>query len=90
MSIYAPHPIKVSFLGKIRWIMGEDPKFCFEKRKIYVRHGVDRLIHREIGLSDSEFPNAVSSYKKTLSIPIYPSLALNDAKKVTSVFKELL
>jgi len=30
---------------------------CFAKRKISVRHGVDRLIHRDIGLSDSEFPN---------------------------------
>lgn len=47
---------------------------CCEERGFAVRRGVDALIHRRFGLSDTGFPNAVNLFNTTLSMPIYPAL----------------
>ncbi len=47
----------------------------FEQKNIAVRKGVDSLLHRSMGLSPKDFPNAERCFKETISIPIYPSLS---------------
>lgn len=49
----------------------------FAARDVTVRRGVDRLVHRDLGLPDAAYPRAVSLLETTVSLPIYP--ALNDA-----------
>lgn len=46
----------------------------FLKKGIHIRKGVDRLLHRLSGLSDSDFPVATELFNNTISIPIYPNL----------------
>jgi dTDP-4-amino-4,6-dideoxygalactose transaminase len=46
----------------------------FATRGIVVRRGVDELLHRKLGFSDSQFPNAVRHFESTVSLPIYPSM----------------
>lgn len=41
---------------------------------VQVRKGVDELLHRQMGLPDTQFPNAVKHFETTLSLPIYPAL----------------
>ena len=45
---------------------------------IHVRRGVDALLHRIFGLSDTEFFNTRDRFNETLSLPLYP--ALTDAQ----------
>jgi UDP-4-amino-4-deoxy-L-arabinose-oxoglutarate aminotransferase len=47
----------------------------FLKRKICVRRGVDRLLHRLMKLPDDKFKTAVALYNTTVSLPIYPALS---------------
>ncbi len=62
----------------------------FEDKKILVRRGVDSLIHRKIREHDQNFPNAISAFNKTLSLPIYPSLEVEDIHRISSAFNEFL
>lgn len=57
----------------------------FEANGIAVRRGVDALIHRKAGLADDLFPGAISSFEKTVSIPIYPSLKMDDAVRIAQM-----
>lgn len=57
----------------------------FEASGIAVRKGVDALIHRQFGLSDAGFPNAVKLFNTTLSLPIYPAL---EAKELDIILHE--
>ncbi|MCG2576263.1 DegT/DnrJ/EryC1/StrS aminotransferase family protein [Dechloromonas sp. XY25] len=41
---------------------------------ISIRKGVDELLHRIVGLSDDDFPCATELFRKTVSLPFYPSL----------------
>ena len=50
----------------------------FAERGVIVRKGVDRLLHRILGLADADFPVSVSLFETTVSLPIYP--ALTDAE----------
>lgn len=61
----------------------------FQERGVAIRRGVDELIHRKIGLPDDGFPNAILSYDKTVSLPIYPSLDLENAKFIASILSEV-
>jgi perosamine synthetase len=67
----------------------EEIQESFEKYRVSVKRGVDDLIHRKIGLADDKFPNATLTYGKTVSIPIYPSLSLKDARYIASICSEL-
>ena len=60
-----------------------DVKEKFEKKGIFVRKGVDELLHRIVGLDDKEYPNAVSIYNETISIPFYPSLSEDEIERIT-------
>ena len=60
-----------------------DIKEKFEKIGIYVRKGVDELLHRLIGLDDKDYPNAVRLYNETISIPFYPSLSKGEIQRIT-------
>lgn len=51
----------------------------FESKAIAVRRGVDSLIHRQWGLPDKAFPEAVELFNTTLSLPIYPALTAEEA-----------
>ncbi len=42
---------------------------------VAVRKGVDALLHRQLGLSDAPYPNAVKRFRTTASLPIYPALS---------------
>jgi perosamine synthetase len=46
----------------------------FEKAGISIRKGVDAIIHRKKGISDSEFPNTAQLFETTISLPILPQL----------------
>jgi len=54
---------------------------------ISVRHGVDLLLHRLLGLDDSLFPGTVDLFRQTISIPFYPSLKSKDQDRVIEGFK---
>jgi dTDP-4-amino-4,6-dideoxygalactose transaminase len=56
----------------------------FAVRGVVVRRGVDRLVHREIGLSDARFPVATELFATTISLPIYPALTDADAEVVAA------
>lgn len=56
---------------------------------VLVRQGIDTLLHRNLGLSDHDFPNAVRSYQETISIPFYPALSDFEAKKVINACRVL-
>jgi UDP-4-amino-4-deoxy-L-arabinose-oxoglutarate aminotransferase len=58
-------------------------------RKITARKGVDALLHRRCELQDSRYPNAVEALRKTLSIPIYPSLTLAEAEEMSQAVRSL-
>ena len=63
----------------------EKIKTEFQKKNISVRKGIDSLLHRNYKVStDKEFPNSVHHFNNTISIPIYPSLNLADAKLVSN------
>jgi UDP-4-amino-4-deoxy-L-arabinose-oxoglutarate aminotransferase len=66
-SMYFRFPIKISG-GHTKY------KKAFEKRKIHVRRGVDKLVHRHLNYSDRKFPVAVELFNTTISLPIYPAL----------------
>lgn len=53
----------------------------FEKEKIHVRKGVDKLLHRMMKLDDALFPMAVQHFDTTVSVPIYPALTDGDILK---------
>lgn len=52
---------------------------------VAVRRGVDTLLHRAHGLPDARFPNAVSAYGGTLSVPFHPSLLDAEVDTVIAV-----
>lgn len=59
-----------------------DGRRRFEERGVQVRRGVDRLLHRFLGLERGLFPNAERLFRETVSIPIYPALADAEVERV--------
>jgi dTDP-4-amino-4,6-dideoxygalactose transaminase len=55
---------------------------AFERRGIVVRHGVDRLSHRDASLDDAQFANAALALNKTLCIPFYPALSDSEIVRI--------
>ncbi|OGR97376.1 MAG: hypothetical protein A2V88_07075 [Elusimicrobia bacterium RBG_16_66_12] len=62
----------------------------FLRRGIHVRRGVDRLIHRLLGLPDKKFPQAVRLHRMTVSLPIYPDMSDSDVKRCTAALQALI
>lgn len=57
---------------------------------IAIRKGVDELLHRRYRIrNDRVFPMAVSLFNETVSLPIYPSLSINDQERVINVINSL-
>jgi UDP-4-amino-4-deoxy-L-arabinose-oxoglutarate aminotransferase len=54
----------------------------FAERGVAVGRAVSILLHRLVGQSDDDFPNAVASFNSTVSIPIYPAMTDEDVDKV--------
>jgi perosamine synthetase len=67
-SIYFRFPVFV----------GNDSKFL--NSHVLYRKGVDTLIHNEV--SGEVFPNAEDVYRRTISIPIYPSLTTQEIESI--------
>lgn len=62
----------------------------FAQHGVHIRKGVDRLLHRLVGLNDSDFPVAVRLFDTTISLPLYPALTeeeLNTCLKSLEVLK---
>lgn len=74
-SIYFRFPVFV----------GDDSKFL--KSHVLYRKGVDTLVHREVG--GEVFPNAEDVFRRTVSIPIYPSLSEQEIEEIVSETQKL-
>lgn len=61
-----------------------------EKSGIHIRRGVDTLLHDILNLNSRKFLNAETFFKRTLSIPIYPSLTTAECKVVVDVLKNII
>lgn len=83
-SIFFRFPVRIKNLD-----FQSAKKFFFE-RGIHVRNGVDALLHRNLGLSDTGFPMASKLFNETLSIPIYPALSDDEQTKIINAFKEYI
>jgi UDP-4-amino-4-deoxy-L-arabinose-oxoglutarate aminotransferase len=59
-----------------------DQRRRFEGRGVQTRRGVDRLLHRFLGLDPELFPNAEKLFRETVSLPIYPALADAEIEQV--------
>lgn len=53
----------------------------FAEKKIHLRKGVDRLLHRLMEQADSKFPVAVNLFDTTISLPIYPALTEQELER---------
>lgn len=62
----------------------------FHQENIIIKHGVDTLLHRLYGYSDSMFPNSVNCFNDTVSIPIYPSLSIEEAQRIANLCQKLV
>lgn len=58
------------------------------QNRVITRRGVDSLLHREAGISDAGYPNAVAHFNQTISIPIYPAMTETDVDLVIEAVNE--
>lgn len=61
----------------------------FWDKGVMVRRGVDTLLHRSRGLNDERFPNAISAFNNTVSIPCYPALSDADIARVVEAVESV-
>jgi UDP-4-amino-4-deoxy-L-arabinose-oxoglutarate aminotransferase len=61
----------------------------FAQHGINVGRAVSELLHRHVGQTDEDFPNAVESFNTTVSIPIYPVMSDDDVGKVIDAVKAI-
>ena len=61
----------------------------FLKRGIQVRRGVDSLLHRRLGLDDSQFETTVRLFNTTVSLPIYPALTIDQELRCSDAIKQI-
>jgi perosamine synthetase len=82
-NIYFRYPITViSQYEKVASI--------FQQHGVTVRRGVDALLHRLYHLPDSAFPNSLTRYNTTISIPIYPALTEPEIETITKACEAAL
>jgi UDP-4-amino-4-deoxy-L-arabinose-oxoglutarate aminotransferase len=89
VSEVAPHSIFYRFP---LWMPGDfaSIKRRFAEHGIEVAQGVSELLHRLIGQSDDDFPNAVAAFNSTVSIPIYPAMTDDDVGKVVDAVRAIV
>ena len=68
----------------------EKTQHDFHAKGVHVRHGVDSLLHRNNGMSDNDYPNAVRAFNNTLSIPIYPALKESEQDQIIEEANKIL
>jgi UDP-4-amino-4-deoxy-L-arabinose-oxoglutarate aminotransferase len=73
------------------WMHGDFDSISkkFAERDIVVGRAVSELLHRLVGQSDDEFPNAVEAFNSTVSIPIYPAMSDDDVSRVIDAVKAI-
>ena len=59
------------------------------ERNVAIRQGVDQLLHRDMGMADGSYPNAVKAFEHTASIPFYPALCEQECKDVAEALIEV-
>jgi UDP-4-amino-4-deoxy-L-arabinose-oxoglutarate aminotransferase len=80
----------VIFRFTVLWDRGfEQAAPLFAKKGVQVRRGVDALLHRNLGGSDSDFANACDRFEKTISLPLYPALRDEEADTVLAAAVEI-
>ncbi len=84
-------PTQVPF----RWVAQTDAGFdglraALDARGIAVRRPVDPLLHHELGLAPGDFPVAERLYRRTVSLPLYPALRVEQARHVAAQVREVL
>lgn len=62
----------------------------FEDHNIRIRKGVDALLHSSISKPDKLYPNAIDSFRHTISIPIYPGLSEQDCDHIIETMLRIL
>lgn len=62
----------------------------FSSHNIAIRKGVDALLHRQLGLSDNNYPNSCELYNSTVSIPFYPALTQMEVSHIATVTNTLV
>jgi UDP-4-amino-4-deoxy-L-arabinose-oxoglutarate aminotransferase len=70
-------------------VRSEEFQTKIAKSNVHIRKGVDSLLHRELGLSDSNYPNAIKAYNETISIPFYPALSDAECDEVIKVIRDV-
>lgn len=60
----------------------EDIQSHYLSRGIQIRRGVDALLHRQLGMPDSQFPSASRLFNSVYSIPFYPGLSDEEIERV--------
>lgn len=78
-----------------RWVAQTDAEFvplreALEARGVAVRRPVDPLLHHELRLDAGAFPVAERLYRRTVSLPLYPSLSAEQARYVAEQTIEVL
>jgi UDP-4-amino-4-deoxy-L-arabinose-oxoglutarate aminotransferase len=58
-------------------------------RGVHARRGVDELLHRRLGLEESNFPGAAALFAQTISIPFHPSLSEQEIVQVLGAMQEV-
>lgn len=62
---------------------------AYAEKGVSVRRGVDALLHRDRHEADQNFPNSVTLFRDTVSLPFYPALSEEDILHVLEVTKEI-
>lgn len=79
------------FRFPVRWSASSyaEAQSAFASSGVSVRRGVDQLNHRIAGIHDALFPNSVNRFETTVSLPIYPALADEDAARILDAARTL-
>ena len=62
----------------------------FQRNKIEIRRGVDSLLHWKYSYPDTDFPNAISLFNESISLPIYPNLTLLQQYRIIRSLKKFV
>lgn len=68
----------------------ESVESAFRAAGVTVRRGVDELLHRVGGEPDTNFPVAVRQFDETISLPIRPSMTMEETRQVADAASRIL
>lgn len=81
-SIYYRYPVRINNRDKI--------KASLKLQEIYTGFGVLEGLHQILKFNPKKFPNTENNLKNILSLPIYPSLTVNEAEFVAKSLIKLV